>query len=116
MKRTRKPCSECPFRKRSLPGWLGPWKLDDFTNVRSGIIHGETRFVCHETVTDDQEGELRAGNLVCTGSLICRNRSCKSSREPEMAALERDVREHEAVPDIMNAWEFEEHHGARSKS
>ena len=110
MKRTKKPCGECPFRKRSAPGWLGPWTLDNFTNSLNGFIHGEAVFACHETVKEDQPQELRDDNLVCTGWLICRNKSFKSSREREMAALEAGVREHKAVDDIMDVWEFAEHH------
>lgn len=46
------PCEECPFRKNSLPGWLGPYKdAQELLN----IINGEIHFMCHMTLGKDEE-------------------------------------------------------------
>jgi len=37
----KKPCSQCPFRKDSLPGWLG--------EKRAAEIAASSAFTCHKT-------------------------------------------------------------------
>lgn len=51
MKAAKKACSQCPFRKISIPGYLGPWPgpselLDQ--------AFSETGFVCHQTIVRDE--------------------------------------------------------------
>src|SRR5579862_6948711 len=39
----RKPCAECPFRRKSLPGWLGGLTPDEFR----WLANSEARMPCH---------------------------------------------------------------------
>jgi hypothetical protein len=46
----RKPCSQCPFRRNSLRGWLGPWDVEQ-------LLHhlGRGEFPCHQTIKRDDQ-------------------------------------------------------------
>ncbi len=51
---TASPCSECPWRRVAIPGYLGPHTPLDWVR----IAHGEGAIACHKTVvvTDPLEG------------------------------------------------------------
>lgn len=53
----KKPCSNCPFRKDSLKGWLGRERMRE-------ILDQET-FVCHKTL--DTERLQCAGHMLMKG-------------------------------------------------
>lgn len=38
-----KPCSDCPWSRGSLPGWLGTMSVDDWL----AAAHGEAVVECH---------------------------------------------------------------------
>lgn len=105
MLRTKKPCAECPFRKEAPAGWLGPWTVEGILSQ----IMSEAPLYCHSTVVNT--GELAPGTQVCTGALVCANRSAKLYRDPELAQLAGSV---DAGIDCMNAHEFRKHHGGES--
>mgnify|MGYP001618446155 CR=1 FL=1 len=81
MKAVKKACNECPFRKTSLPGYLGPWPGP---NELLDQAFSETGFVCHKTIVRDErtlqfkEKKFR----LCAGSLICANKTSKIFRDP----------------------------------
>ena len=37
--RVKKPCSNCPFRKDSLKGWLGEERMQEIVNADSFTCH-----------------------------------------------------------------------------
>ena len=41
----QKPCSQCPFKKDTLEGWLGEDRIKKILNQES--------FVCHKTINKD---------------------------------------------------------------
>ena len=97
-----KPCKECPFKKDSAAGWLGPYKTplqfiqDSFQ--QDGML-------CHMTV-DRGCGDLK----VCAGSLHCANKSAKEfvgDLLVEQRAVKDDT---DAADECMTAPEFIEHH------
>lgn len=74
-KQHTKPCSDCPWTRTSLNGWLGSasvgWWID--------IAHSETLVDCH-TVSNQQ----------CAGITIYRANVCKLTRDPEILRLPAD--------------------------
>lgn len=56
------PCSECPFRRDCLTGWLGLERASDIAQT----LDGGNRFSCHKT----GRNEKRDGEQHCAGALI----------------------------------------------
>lgn len=48
-----KPCRECPFKRKCLPGYTGAQPAIEFLAV---AVHGESALPCHLTVDYDREG------------------------------------------------------------
>ena len=69
------PCSDCPWSRQALPGWLGGQSADEWI----GHAHGESRVECH-TLAGAQ----------CAGMAIYRANACKSPRDPEALRLPAD--------------------------
>lgn len=84
------PCSDCPFSRKSLPGWLGGSTIQEWMEV----AHGEGTIDCH--VINNQQ---------CAGAAIFRANICKSPRNRECLSLPRNK-------DIVFSWdnEFKKHH------
>lgn len=86
----KKACSDCPWKRDSLPGWLGgmspeEWKL---------MAHGETKIMCH-----------CISNQQCAGVAIYRANVCKTPRDPGQLRLPADRETIFSTP-----MEFMEHH------
>lgn len=84
------PCGDCPWRRKSIPGWTGSvppnqWILD---------AHGETRIDCH-TLLGQQ----------CAGAAMYRANVAKKPRDRALLILPRNK---ELV--FSNPFEFKEHH------
>lgn len=86
-----KPCSDCPWRRDSLPGWLGPATAVEWVQA----AHSDMAIDCH--VHPNQQ---------CAGSSIYRANVCKMSREKDVLRLPANRETVFARPD-----EFKEHHG-----
>lgn len=86
------PCSDCPFRRDSLPGWLGGVLLaQDFVKM----AHSEVKYPCHVIV-----------NQQCAGMAQYRRNVVKQCRDPSILRLpDKDTTTVFAHPD-----EFLEHH------
>ncbi len=104
------PCGECPFRKKSLAGWLGPWTVETILQQ----AHGEGGLACHVSVAAVQkrkpkitDEKLMKEVHVCVGSIQHANRSCKSYRNPELRAMQDALGNGE---EILNLHEFRKHH------
>src|SRR6478609_9415624 len=85
-----RPCSDCPWRRDSLPGWLGSRTADAWLKS----AHGEDMTYCH-TVLGPQ----------CAGLAIYRANVCKIPRDPEALRLPKDCETVFASPN-----EFLDHH------
>lgn len=68
----RAPCSDCPWARKALPGWLGPLQAPQWVQV----AHGEGEPGCH----------TRQG-MACAGIAIYRANVCKAPRDPEAFRL-----------------------------
>lgn len=89
------PCSDCPWSRAALPGWLGSLSVDEWLQV----AHGEGTAECH-TKTGAQ----------CAGLAIYRANVAKRPRDPDALRLAADR-------DRVFAWpgEFREHHEEGSR-
>lgn len=90
MRQHRVPCSDCPFRRDSLPGWLGGKPAENF--IRMAI--GEVIYPCHVNLGQQ-----------CAGMTVFRANICKDPRNPDALRLPKDKT-------TVFAWptEFLDHH------
>jgi hypothetical protein len=81
-----RPCKECPWRRDSQPGYLGP--LDAETWLVAA--HGDQPIACHETIksSDQPWNELKQ----CRGSAIFRANVFKSPRNRDVAVGPLDTK------------------------
>lgn len=103
------PCNECPWRRISLPGWLGPFTAEEWNEM----AHSDAAVACHTTIHDavDGEGDWDDPRLrQCAGIATFRTNICKSPRDPEVATLPRDTE------NVFGYGEFVAHHTRRGKS
>lgn len=84
-----KGCSDCPWTRTSLPGWLGGVDAETWLSY----AHSETQVTCHTT-----------GNQQCAGLAIYRSNVAKSVRPP-LQKLPADREKVFATPK-----EFMQHH------
>ena len=68
-KQHTKPCSDCPWSRKALPGWLGGSTAADW--VKTG--HSDQVVTCHT-----------AGNQQCAGIAIYRANVCKLPMPPNL--------------------------------
>lgn len=95
------PCRECPFRRTSMKGYLGPWPNPEEI-IRQAF--SEAGFTCHMTINDRKNPNKYR---VCTGSLVCANKSAKLYRDHNLQRLQGKA---EDPGDIMGMREFCEYH------
>ena len=87
---TKRPCSDCPWARASLPAWLGTATKEEWIQ----IAHGEYKVECH-TRKDNQ----------CAGLAIYRANVAKSVRDPSVLVLPPDEKAVFSTP-----MEFLDHH------
>lgn len=97
-KATKEPCKECPWRRESAPGWLGPTSAEDWVLT----AHAETPIMCHRTIKESGSYE---GTKQCKGAAIFRANVFKSPRREDMAVGPQDTETVFATND-----EFLKHH------
>ncbi len=106
----KRPCSECPFRRLSAPGYLGEasFRPREFLGPH---WHGEARLPCHMQVdwtAPDAQKQAQEAPL-CKGLLIMAKNACKRLDNAEAAAAKDET---EADPDLVFRFEseFHQHH------
>ncbi len=100
----KKPCDECPFRTKSLPGWLGGETPEDTFNH----IVTEGDFSCHKQRHKAQENQSR-----CRGSILFLRKMGKLPRyNSDLAKAVMEVPFKEAFYDknILSRNDFIKHH------
>jgi hypothetical protein len=96
LRQHRRPCSDCPFARWSVRGWLGHMTPEEWMQ----LAHGEGTADCH--TTDKQ----------CAGLAVYHANVCKVPRDPKALRLPVDRR---LV--FASSQEFLEHHnGGIAKS
>ena len=93
-KQHKSPCSDCPFRRDSIPGWLGELTVNDWVQ----LAHGEGRADCHTMKQSDSEG------WSCAGLAIYRANVAKSVHDPNALRLPADR------VNVFSFGEFKKHH------
>ncbi len=100
---TGKPCKECPFRRASLPGYLG----EDAPEAFVYTAMSEQFMPCHLEV-DYEDDDWRDGLdevHQCSGRAIFMTHICKLPRDPALALLPADHKRIFSTPQ-----EFLDHH------
>ncbi len=92
----KRPCSDCPWRRDSLPGWLGAIGFAEWLQV----AHSDSRVDCHVV-----------SNMQCAGLATYRANVAKQPRDPKILLLPKDTTNVFATP-----MEFSKHHDCFSKS
>lgn len=116
MKDTLKnPCNACPFRKNSLPGWLGPWDA----NSLHQFVMNEGDFACHLTIPQDERNLVIVEEITmrCAGSVLYLGKNCKSPRYEPLASVlgkvKADPEYRTRLDNILNLREFINHHNLK---
>ena len=88
---TGKPCKECPFRRKSLAGYLGNDTPDHFAAI---ALIGEEPMPCHLAVDYSDPDWKQKLDMVpqCSGFGIFLTHNCKSPRNPEVKTLPANKR------------------------
>jgi len=85
----KKACSDCPWAKTAMPGWLGALSAEEWIEV----AHADNEVPCHAIK-----------NTQCAGLAIYRANMSKLPRNPDVLVLPPD-REN-----VFSYFEFLEHH------
>lgn len=88
------PCSDCPFRRDSIPGWLGRMSVDEWVE----LAHGEGQADCHT------KKQVNGDGWACAGLAIYRANVAKAPRDPEIMRLPADREK------VFSFGEFRKHH------
>lgn len=86
----QRPCSDCPWQRDALPGWLGSGTPAEWVDT----AHGECRVECHVIL-----------GMQCAGMAIYRANVVKKPRDPAILTLPKDKQRVFATPT-----EFLDHH------
>ena len=105
-KTCKKLCNECPFKKGSLPGWLGPWEPDELVDY---VFRSDQAFACHKTLGDEEDTPVE-NHVICKGSVLFLEKNMVIPRTNlVLRTLLKSVKEEE-LEDIMTKQEFLNHH------
>ena len=102
------PCKVCPWRRTSAPGWLGAATPQQFLDQTKGEVH----MPCHAAIDyerDDWREQAQAGPM-CAGALTFLANHCILPRDPELAAMRRQVSADHATV-FSHSQQFLDHHG-----
>lgn len=89
------PCSDCPWRRDSLPGWTGDMTADEWLQA----AHGEANIQCHTRKA------AHGQHWQCAGVATYRANVCKTPRDRYIMTLPADRENVFATPA-----EFQKHH------
>jgi hypothetical protein len=105
---TLKPCSDCPFRRKSMPGWLGAGSPESFIDC----MQRDEPLPCHQTIDYDNDprwlekwtSQSGTGKM-CAGALVFMANKCQRPHTLGFPTMPRDM---ENV--FSNSVEFVRHH------
>lgn len=97
----RKPCSECPWRRESARGWLGPHPVAAWV----ALALSDTAIACHKTIEIDETWTPKT--LQCAGAADFRANIAKLPRDSAVLVGQRN----DAVFALPQ--EFIDHHEGR---
>jgi hypothetical protein len=71
-KQHKKPCSDCPWTRVAVAGWLGSMTAEEWAS----LAHSDAPILCHTLVAPPDSGL----SIQCAGAAIYRANVCKSLR------------------------------------
>lgn len=92
------PCPECPWRKKSWAGYLGPLSAENWIK----LAQSDMPIMCHKTIHEDGNYE---GTFQCAGAARFRANIAKAPRRPDVSVGPVDREDVFASPQ-----EFIDHH------
>jgi len=103
---TGQPCSDCPFRRRSMPGWLGAGSPESFIDC----MQRDEPLPCHQTIDYGDPSWLekwsaQEGGAMCAGALIFLANKMQRPRARGFPTLPPDK-----ASVFANSIEFVRHH------
>ena len=110
----KKPCKECPFRRESMPGWLGPWGAQDIINH----LQFDGVFPCHKTIKHDKMTDDDPSLEHCAGATIHLNNKIQRHRHPVVAKHQKELSGiAQEIKDSVFQWsnEFVDYHERKMK-
>ena len=97
----RKPCKECPYKKTSIPGYMGGNSVELYSSF---LRNNEEYVPCHMTQDTPNED-------YCVGRVLVRLNDCKQSRNPDLRIVEEVNKENPHRDQVFDwAFEFDKHH------
>lgn len=93
------PCKDCPFRRKSPEGWLGPYEIPDLLE----FVALDVEFPCHMTMETQQE-------VICSGYVHYRNNCSKICRMANRLKKAEDQLRGKPNDCFSSVGEFVEHH------
>lgn len=94
----KEPCSECPWRRESWAGYLGPLNAENWIK----LAQSDMPIMCHKTIEEDQNYD---GTFQCAGAARFRANIAKAPRRPDVVTGPVDRETVFATPQ-----EFIDHH------
>lgn len=103
---TKQPCSDCPFRRKAMPGWLGAGSPESFLDC----MQRDEPLPCHQTIDYDdprwlEKWSAQEDGSICAGALIFMANKMQRPRSREFPTMPSDK---DAV--FSNSLEFVRHH------
>lgn len=85
---TTRPCDECPWRRASIPGYVGPHDAETWV----AAAHSDAPIACHKTIsTSSRDGETDTSYThQCAGAAVFRANVHKMPRDPSVARMPAD--------------------------
>ena len=106
MKHCKTPCTECPFLKTSIPGYLGGFSVSETLDVAKS----ESKFLCHLTRELDSPQE-------CAGRMLFVSKIGKMFRRAGLEKVRTELKNNtsqETKDKVLSYSEFVKHHENKS--
>jgi hypothetical protein len=101
-----KPCKECPFRKRSPPGWLGPWEAEELL-----MVAGRHDLACHMTVHRGEDHTPMPHHQACAGAALHMNNKLQVAFHPSLVELQDKLKDSPEAKNVFkDTTEYLMHH------
>lgn len=62
------PCSDCPWKRSSIKGWLGPYNVGQWIR----LAHSDAQIQCHTRMRQGGDALMQSDHWQCAGAAIYR--------------------------------------------
>lgn len=103
---TKQPCSDCPFRRKAMPGWLGAGSPESFVDC----MNRDEPLPCHQTIDYDDPAWLekwstQESGSMCAGALVFMANKLQRPKAPGFPTMPQDK-----INVFANTLEFVRYH------